>query len=247
MKDTSIAVKFNFKDLSVTPDDIARYAGGSNYRPDAERKRLAADILERASAMVQPAFVYAVQHIDKLDPENGVFLFLHRDKPDAGTIFVAAAVCTIGPELENEASKLMSQGKALDALFLDAAGVALLEALSDEVHSHLNKEAAKEGLYAGCRFGPGYGNIPVDAQKSLFESVNPESIGVQLKASGILYPLKSLSFWVTWNSQPPPEGSTYKCQNCTLKNCAYRIAPSLRYQAPSFAVSIFSKSFASET
>ena len=118
----------------------------------------------------------------------------------------------------------MAQGKALDALFLDAAGVALLEALSDEVHSHLNKEAAKKELFAGCRFGPGYGNIPVDAQKILFESVNAEAIGVQLKASGILYPLKSLSFWVMWNSQPPPEGSAYKCQNCTLNNCAYRIA-----------------------
>jgi len=243
----SIAVKLRFKDLSVTPEDVARYAGGSHYRPDAERKKLAADILKCAATLAQPAFVYAAQHIDNLDPEHGVSLFLPRDKPDAGTVFIAAAVCTIGHELENEASKLMAQGKALDALFLDAAGVALLEALSDEVHSHLKNEAAKNGLFAGCRFGPGYGNIPVDAQKSLFESVNPESIGVQLKASGILYPLKSLSFWVTWNSQPPPEGSTYKCQNCALKNCAYRIVPSLRYQASFCRVSISSTSFASET
>jgi len=214
--------------LEVTPEDVARYAGGSRYRPDAERKRLAADILECASDLVQPAFVYAAHHIDNLDPEQGVSLFLPHDKPDACKVFIAAAVCTIGPELENETSKLMAQGKALDALFLDAAGVALLEALSDEVHSHLNKEAAKEGLFAGCRFGPGYGNIPVDAQKFLFESVNSAAIGVHLKTSGILYPLKSLSFWVTWNSQPPPEGSTYKCQNCTLNNCAYRIAAKLQ-------------------
>jgi hypothetical protein len=224
LESISITVKYGFKDLSMTPEDVARYAGGSHYRPDAERKRLAADILERASALVHPAFVYAAQHIDNLDPEHGVSLFLPRDKPDAGTVFIAAAVCTIGPELENEASKLMALGKALDALFLDAAGIALLEALSDKVHSHLKKEAENKGLFAGCRFGPGYGNIPVDAQKSLFESVNHEAIGVQLKASGILYPLKSLSFWVMWNSQPPHEGSTYKCHNCTLKTCAYRIA-----------------------
>jgi hypothetical protein len=224
----SIAVKLSFKDLVVTPGDVARYAGGSHYRPDAKRKRLAADILERASALVQPAFVYAAYHMDTVDPEQGVSLFISHEKPDAGAIFFAAAVCTIGPKLENETLKLMAQGKASDALFMDAAGVALLEALSDEVHSHLKKEAAKEGLFTGCRFGPGYGNIPVDAQKSLFESVNPEAIGVQLKASGILFPLKSLSFWVIWYSQPPPEGNTYKCQNCTLNNCAYRIAPKLR-------------------
>ncbi|MDP3283311.1 MAG: vitamin B12 dependent-methionine synthase activation domain-containing protein [Desulfobacterales bacterium] len=220
----SIAIKPSFKDLMVTPEGVARYAGGSHYKPDAERKRLAEDMLELASALVQPAFVYAAHHINSMGIEKGISLFLPPDELDAGTVFIVAAVCSIGPEPEKEISNLMAQGRALDALFLDAAGVAILEALSDEVHSHLKKEAAKEGLYAGCRFGPGYGNIPVDAQKILLESVNPEAIGVQLKESGVLYPLKSLSFWVMWTSQPPPEGSTYKCQNCTLKNCAYRIA-----------------------
>lgn len=221
MKNTSIAVKFNFKDLSVTPEDVARYAGGSHYRPDAERKRLAADILERASALVNPAFVYTTLPLDTADP---VFLFLPYENNGAGKPFLASTICTIGPELENETSKLMAQGKALDALFLDAAGVAILEALSDEVHSHLKNEAAKKKLFAGCRFGPGYGNIPVDAQKILFESVHAYAIGVQLKESGVLSPLKSLSFWIMLTTQSPPEGSTYKCQNCALKNCAYRIA-----------------------
>lgn len=221
LESMSIAIKLSFKDLMVTPEDVARYAGGSHYRPDAERKKLAAHILKCAATLVQPAFVYAAHQINTIDP---VSLFLPPDKLDAGAVCIVAAVCTLGPELEKETSNLMAQGKALDALFLDAAGVALLEALSDEVHSHLKKEAAKDGMFAGCRFGPGYGNIPVGAQKTLFESVNPEAIGVQLKASGILYPLKSLSFWVMWTSQPSLEGSTYKCQNCALKNCAYRIA-----------------------
>jgi cobalamin-dependent methionine synthase I len=176
---------------------------------------------------VQPAFVYAAQHIDTLDPGKGVSLYLPQDKLDAGTLFIVAAVCTIGHELEKATAKLMAQGKVLDALFLDAAGVALVEALSDEVYFLLKKEAAREGLFAGCRFGPGYENIPVTAQKSLFESVNPGVIGVQLKASGIIFPLKSSSFWVPWTSQPPSAGSTHKCQNCTLKNCTYRVTEPL--------------------
>ncbi len=220
----SIAVKLYFNDLGVTPETVARYAGGSRYKPDAERKRLAADILECASFLAQPAFVYAKHHINTLDPEKGFSLFLPPDKLDAGTVFIVAAVCTIGSELENETSKLMAQGKALDALFMDAAGVALVEALSDEVHLHLKNEAAKEGLFAGCRFSPGYENIPMNAQKSLLKSVNPEAIGVSLKPSGMLSPLKSSSFWVMWTSSPPPERSAYKCQNCTMNNCAYRIA-----------------------
>jgi hypothetical protein len=224
----SIAIKLRFNDLGVTPENIARYAGGSQYRPDAERKRLAADIMERSSALAHPTFVYAAHSINTLDPEKGVSLFLPPDKFDAGIVFIAATVCTIGAELENETSKLIAQGKALDALFMDAAGVAILEALSDEAHLHLKKEAAKEGLFAGCRFGPGLEDIPLSAQKSLMELVNPETIGVQLKSSGVLFPLKSLSFWVMWTSMQPQDASTAKCQNCTLNNCAYRMAAQLR-------------------
>ncbi|MFO7665146.1 MAG: vitamin B12 dependent-methionine synthase activation domain-containing protein [Desulfobacterales bacterium] len=214
------AIKLSFKDLEVTPEDVSRYAGGSNYKPDAKRKRLAADILERASTLVNPAFVYTIRPLYTADP---VFSFLPYENNGADKPFLASIICTIGSELESETSKLMTQGKALDALFLDAVGVALLEALSDEVHSYLKNEAAKNRLFAGCRFGPGYGNIPVDAQKILFESVNAYAIGVKLKESGIIFPLKSLSFWIMLTTKPP-EASIYKCQECTLKNCAYRIA-----------------------
>jgi hypothetical protein len=227
LESMSIVLKLRFNDLGVTSENVARYAGGSHYRPDAERTRLAVDILKRASVLAQPAFVYATHSINTLDPEKDLSLFLPPDKLDAGIVFIAAAICTIGPELEKETSRLMAQGKALDALFMDAAGVAILEALSDATLLHLREEAAKEGLFAGCRFGPGFENIPLNAQKSLLEFVNPESIGVRLKSSGILFPLKSLSFWVMWTSQPPQDAGTNKCQNCTLNNCAYRIAAKL--------------------
>lgn len=227
MESMSIAIKLHFNDLRVTPENVARYAGGSHYKPDEERTKLAADMLEHSSALVRPAFVYAAHSINTLDPENGLSLFLPHDKLDAGIVFIAAAVCTIGHELENATSRLLAQGKVLDALFMDAAGVAILEALSEKAHLDLIKEAAKKGLFAGCRFGPGFENIPLSAQKSLLELVNPELIGVQLKSSCVLYPLKSISFCVMWASQPPQDASTYKCQNCTLNNCAYRIAAKL--------------------
>lgn len=223
-----MAVKFRFHDLPVTPETVARYAGGSHYRPDAERKKLAADILEDASILAQPAFVYGVRHINTLDSEKGFSGFGPPDNPAAGAIFMAAAICTLGPALENTTSKLLARGKYLDALFMDAAGVALVEALSDKAHTHLGKEAAKVGLFAGCRLGPGYENIPLSAQQDLFESVHPEIIGVSLKSSGALFPLKSSSFWVPWTSQPSAHGSSCKCQTCKMLDCAYRIAAAPR-------------------
>ncbi len=226
----SIVLKIRFNDLRVTSENVARYAGGSQYKPDAERTRLSVDILKRASILAQPAFVYAAHSLNSLDPEKVGSLFLRSDKLEAGIVFMAAAICSIGAELEKETSRLIAQGKALDALFMDASGVAILEALSNEAHLHLKKEAAKKGLFAGCRFGPGFENIPLSAQKSLLELVNPELIGVKLKSSGVLFPLKSISFWVMWTSQPPQDAGAYKCQNCTLSNCDYRIAAELQQE-----------------
>lgn len=224
MKSESIAVKLRVHDLPVTPENVARYAGGSHYRPDKERRKLAAAVLDCASTLAQPAFVYTVQDINTLDHEKGACLFLPSGKLAAGTVYIAATVCTIGPELEKETSNLLAQGKYLDALFMDAAGTALVEALSDEAHSHLSREALKEGLFTGCRFGPGYENIPGNAQKFLFESLNPEVIGVSMKPSCVLVPLKSSSFWLLWTSQPAQEGGSYKCQICKKSDCAFRIA-----------------------
>ncbi len=219
----SAVVKLCFNDLVVTAENVARYAGGIRYRPDRERKMLAERILAYASSLIQPAFAYTIQDINTLDPHKSVILYLSPERLDAATVFIVATVCTIGPELEKETAKLLAEGKYLDALFLDAAGVALLEALSDKAHSYLEEQAAKESLFAGCRFGPGYDNIPLKAQKFLLESVNSETSGVQMKTSGMLFPLKSLSFWVMWTSSPP-EAGTCKCNNCRIDNCAYRIA-----------------------
>lgn len=223
MESRTIAVKLCFNDLSVTPEDVVRWAGGNLYRPDAQRKKLATDSLKRSSALVQPAFAFAAHSIKTPDIKKNFSLFFPDEKPGAGAAFMVAAVCTIGPDLENETSRFSAQGKYLDALFLDAAGVALVEALSDAAHAHLKKEAGKEGLFAGCRFGPGYENIPLNAQKFLFESLNSAVIGVLLKPSGVISPLKSSSFWTMWTSQPP-EGNLDKCEECKMNSCAYRIA-----------------------
>jgi hypothetical protein len=216
-------VKPSFKDLKVTPEDVARYAGGSLYIPDAQRIRLAADILNQAYSLICPAFVFEAHHIDAINLKKGLSLLLSQNNLDSGAVFFVAAVCTIGPELEKETSKLMKQGNALDALFLDAAGVALLEALSNAAYTHIENKADKKNFYTGCRFGPGYENIPVSAQKFLLQYVNTEPIGVKLGESGMLIPLKSLSFCVILYTVPPVKESSYKCQKCSLKYCLYRL------------------------
>ncbi|HPC86308.1 MAG TPA: hypothetical protein P5238_10050 [Smithellaceae bacterium] len=222
LESATIAVRLSFHELTVTPDHVARYAGGSRYRPDAKRKKLACDAVECSAALVQPAFAYAALPVFAADSEKDAALFFPPEALNAGPVCIIAAVCTIGPDLEKQTADLMAQGKYPEALFLDAAGVACVEALADAAYCRLNREAAKKGLFTSRRFVPGIEAIPGNAQTVLVESVHPEIIGVSLNASGVLSPLKSCSFWVNWTSQPPPEAASDKCQNCTMNHCPYR-------------------------
>lgn len=219
----SKAVYPDIKDLPVTVYDLLRYSGGTGYRPDAEKRRLAEENLERARSAAKPAFIYAIYERGSLEYEKFVSESRPGGKTGCAGKFLAAAVCTIGPGLDIETSRLMKQGKALDSLFADAGGIAILESLSDRAYSHLNEEAAPKGLFAGCRSGPGYGDVPIGFQKRLIDYVNPVKIGVRVNGSGVLFPLKSLSFWTEWSTEPVHERSTYKCLNCRLKDCTHRV------------------------
>jgi len=135
---------------------------------------------------VNPAFVYAICPIKGVDSErgarlqNGTFLKLPPEEQDPDIVHLVTSVCTLGPDLEVKVSQLISQGNALQATLMDAAGVAQL--------------------------------------------IDATVIGVQINESGVMFPMKSLSFWVRWtHSRRPNDRNRHKCLACDLKGCAFRV------------------------
>ena len=56
-------------------------------------------------------------------------------------------------------------------------------------------------------------------------SCDATAIDVQLNESGVMFPMKSLSFWVRWaRNRMPTDRDLYKYQACDLKDCAVRVA-----------------------
>ncbi len=210
----TITLTFDAEDIRIPPDQAARYAGGTQYRPDDRMGRFIDTALEQAMGLVSPAFAYALHAVE------------NRSDGAAGGISVrrrAAAVCTLGPDLEAEVKRLNTGGDPVGGLLLDAAGVAMLESLAGQAMTHLGDAARQEGLYAGNRYGPGYCGMPITDQPLLFTQVDAHRIGVRLTGSGMMQPVKSLSFWVDWQTAPSAASGTYKCRRCTLKDCAYRL------------------------
>jgi hypothetical protein len=218
--------------LNVSPHEIGRYAGGSNYKLDAGMKTLAENSLETATRLIKPVFAYAVHSVktnnlkNSAQLQNGSCIEIPADEVDPETAALTAVVCTLGPGLEDETHRLMQKGDLLIAMFLDAAGVAQLEMLAHGARQHIRQKASEKDLFTGCPFGPGYNDMPLDSQSQLFAHVDAKSIGVRLNESGVMLPMKSVSFWlrVTHNKKAA-EDHGYKCRKCDMANCLYRKVP----------------------
>ena len=217
--------------LSVSPRQVNRYAGGSRYRPDGRGDGLAREAMAAAGQFISPALVYAVHPVVSQSPPGTLTLSgdqavsLPLSAPGLRAASLAAIVCTLGPELEAAARQLTREGKVLEALFLDAAGIALLENLGERAYALLADRAQARGLFPGCRFAPGHETMPMTEQSLLFKLVDARAIGVHLNRHLVMIPNKSLSFFVTLTRERGPAGNTDKCRACSIKGCHFRLVP----------------------
>lgn len=227
----SVALGLAPASLSVSPRQVNRYAGGSRYQPDGMGAGLAQDAMATARRLISPALVYAVHPVAsqsppgtlKLSGDHAVSLPLAEPKLQAASL--AAIICTLGPALEAAGRQLTRKGKVLEALFLDAAGTALLENLGEHAYALLADRIKAQGLFPGCRFAPGHETMPMSAQSLLFQLVDARAIGVHLNRHLVMTPTKSLSFFVTLTKERSPAGNTDKCGACSIKGCRFRLLP----------------------
>jgi hypothetical protein len=225
----TITVTLDSRALAISPEQVARCAGGTHYRMQASQLNDVGIILDRAYLLVEPAFVYRVYevggHLEDgyLKLHNGRIFPVPPGERDAGIKSLAFCVCTIGGRLEEAVVASMLAGDPLGSLFLEAAGVAFLEALSTRAYETLQELARGRILQSGCRFGPGYEGLDLSYQKRLFDLVDASLIGVGLNESCVMSPAKSLSFVTAWTSSHMPLRSRNKCVSCTLTHCPYRL------------------------
>jgi hypothetical protein len=218
-------VRPQISDLRITLGQMARYAGGSKYEMDEKMKKVARPILEKAKRLIEPVFTYSIYGMSELDEESRAVLTgpVENFEKSADAPAVCICLCTLGKELETVVGEMAKRGNALDAAFLDATGVGLLETLGNMSFSSVREEAKKMDMFPGCRIGPGYGGTPLETQKIIFPLVYSQLAGVSLSDSCVMSPGKSLSYWVVFHSTPQAEPEVYKCGACGLADCHYRI------------------------
>ena len=213
-------------DLSLDLDLVLRSQGGDPTKARPALRAMSAAMTERARPMLAPSVAFEIFDI-KVRHERLVISPRVSLKSAAlaqalgGAKQIAAAVCTIGPQLEQAVHAMFAAGEVAEATVLDGVGSAAVEELSQRACRMFEGMARERGWTTSIPFSPGEPDWPLEAQRDVLDLVGAEQIGVTLSDSYLMHPLKSLSLVVGMGEKLTAGGSP--CEFCSLNEvCRYR-------------------------
>jgi cobalamin-dependent methionine synthase-like protein len=145
--------------------------------------------------------------------------------PNAGRL--ALFVATLGGGVTDRIRDLFEANMPALAAMLDSVASAAVDGLASRLGTHsLMTDDARAGDWRTLAYSPGYCGWHVSGQRALFAFLGPEEIGVTLRASGLMEPLKSVSGVLVAGPDAihrfSPRFSF--CADCREKPCRHRIA-----------------------
>ena len=105
---------------------------------------------------------------------------------------LALFALTIGVEISTRIEWLFGQNDFAQGSMLDSVASAGADRAAGLVERHY-LERVGSGLLVALRFSPGYCGWHVSGQRQLFATLQPNSIGLTLRPSHLMEPLKSIS------------------------------------------------------
>ncbi len=179
----------------VCEREILRYAGCKNA--DNETKKLLNACLSELAGKLSYRVCFRELSVEIKENICDFELFsLCSSKLSAnlsGCSRVILFAATIGVEIDRLISKYSRLSPA-KALMLQAIGAERIEALCDAFCDDL-KSQLRTGLKP--RFSPGYGDLPLEAQKDIFSVLDcSRQLGISLNSSLLISPSKSVTAFV---------------------------------------------------
>lgn len=140
----------------------------------------------------------------------------------AGCTYCLLLALTLGAPVDSLIRRLNATELA-GALAVDALASALVEQLADALEEKLRRELGEEGRFLTGRFGPGYGDSPLELQTRVCEVLDtPRKMGLTLTPSLLMTPTKSTTA-LLGVSNHPVRGKQAGCGHCKLREtCEYR-------------------------
>jgi hypothetical protein len=127
---------------------------------------------------------------------------------------------TAGPEPEQMARTLLSEGNYLEGYIVDLVASTIVDLVADQVQEQIKGLAEQYGLRITNRYSPGYCSWNVEEQQKLFSLFPEGCCGISLSDSSLMNPVKSISGIIGLGAEV--KYNEYTCKICPMKNCQFR-------------------------
>ncbi len=215
------APKFNI-------DEALRYAGTRGIA-DPGTKSLALDCFNEAAGQISYKVCYSFFDISVSLSEVTFAGKWRADSKALGALLqgcdeVIIFAATVGVGLDRLITRYGDIAPS-KSLMMQSIGAERIEALCDEFCNEMDAELSEYGKHLTRRFSPGYADLPLEFQKTIFRLLEPEKhIGLTLNDSLLMTPSKSVTAIAGVSSHATCyfENGDSKCKTCAKTDCAYR-------------------------
>ena len=179
----------------ISKKEILRYMGCR--QADAETEALIDSVIGQASPLLHYRVCFCEMPLHEMD---GSLYIGSKKVPGkdlafclAGCSYVLLFAATLGLELDRLIARYSGRSPSR-AVALQAFGAERVESLCDAFLQDLKPGYQARGLSMRPRFSPGYGDLPLEFQKTLFSLLNcSKHIGLSLNESLLMSPTKSVT------------------------------------------------------
>ena len=210
---------------NIDTKEILRYAGMREYDTGVEKSL--ENTIKEAYLYCQPKGVwepyeykefYLLRNGQRSYHLGSTQLCRHLQ----GALRIMMLAVTVGTEVETRIEKLFASGEYTKALLLDAAATAAVEQIADKVCAFIANSVKKEGLIAGTRFSPGYGDWDIREQGEVLSLANAGAIGISMTKSCMLIPRKSVTAALGLKPFAEENNDKGDCARCEKIDCQLR-------------------------
>lgn len=218
----------------VSFKEIYRYLGYGTKQPDSVVEKMVSEVLDELTKNIKPKHIYKMYACSASDTE--VILMAEHDKTSrlvfesknlSANLLQCDKTALMAATLGLEADKLIQKYEVVNmakASITQACGAACIETYCNIIQEDIRCKLAAEGVerYFRPRFSPGYGDLPLENQKIIFEALEcSKRIGLTLTDSLLMYPTKSVTALIGFTANPQ-SCHVGKCKNCDNVGCEFR-------------------------
>lgn len=213
--------------LNYNIEEVLRYLGYKNATPDPQTLQEIKECGKMLESVLSPKSHYQVFDIEKGEEITIKNTALKLCGNSAKNLLADCDKCilmivTIGGGTDELIRKLQITDMS-KAVMTDFCASSLVEDLANVFEGQIKSKILKEGEYFTDRFSPGYGDMPLEIQKTFCDVLEAgKTVGVFLSSGGMMIPKKTITA-VIGIANKPQKMKIKGCKYCDFRdNCKYK-------------------------